>query len=71
MTSKIEIYGQILALGECHFDNFQGQKTSFLDFLKVALELFRSWLGIIFELKTPIVRRIFSLEECFSFGVLR
>ena len=32
-----------------HFDHFQGQKTRFLDFLKVGLE-FRS-LGIILALK--------------------
>ena len=51
MTSKIKILGQNLALWEGHFDHFQGQKSRFLGFLKVVLEMFRSCLGIIFGLK--------------------
>ena len=52
MTSKIQILCQNLGLWEGHFDHFQGQKTCFLDFLKVGLELFRSCLGIVFGLKS-------------------
>ena len=51
LTSKIKIFGQNLALWEGHFDHFGGKKTRFLGFFKVGLELFRSCLGIIFELK--------------------
>ena len=36
MTSKIKILGQNLALWEGHFDHFGGQKSRFLDFLKVV-----------------------------------
>ena len=42
MTSKIKILGQNLALSEGHFDNFGGQKSRFLDFLKFFLGMFRS-----------------------------
>ena len=45
---------------EYHFDHFQGQKTRFVDFLKVVLELFKSCLGIIFDLKSHNFRCIFS-----------
>ena len=62
MTSKIKILGQNLALWEGHFDHFGGQKSRFLDFLKVVLELFRSCLGIIFGLKRSTFRCIFSLK---------
>ena len=48
---KPEFLTQILALWEGHFDHFQGQKTCFLDFLKVGVELFRSSFGIVFGLK--------------------
>ena len=60
MTSKIKIFGQNLALWEGHFDHFQGQKTRFLDFLKVVLEMFRSYLGIVLGLKRPTFSCIFS-----------
>ena len=60
MTSKIKIFGQNLALWEGHFDHFQGQKSRFLGFLKVVLEMFRSCLGIIFGLKMPTFSYIFS-----------
>ena len=61
MTSKIKILGQNLnlALGEGHFDHFQGQKTRFLGFFKVGLELFRSCLSIVFGPKIPNFRCIF------------
>ena len=51
---------QFLARQEGNFDHFQGQKTRFLDFLKVGLELFRSYLGIVLGLKRPTFRCIFS-----------
>ena len=60
MTSKIKIFGQNLALWEGHFDHFQGQKSRFLGFLKVVLEMFRSCLGIIFGLKMLTFSCIFS-----------
>ena len=60
MTSKIKILRQNLALWEGNFDHFQGQKTRFLDFLKVVLEMFRSCLGIIFGLKRLTFGCIFS-----------
>ena len=60
MTSKIKILCQNLALWEGHFDHFQGQKSRFLGFLKVVLEMFRSCLGIIFGLKMPTFSCIFS-----------
>ena len=63
MTSKIKILGQNLALLEGHFDHFGGQKSRFLDILKVVLELFRSRLGIIFGLKSATFRRIFSSKS--------
>ena len=60
MTSKIKILGQNLALWEGHFDHFGGQKSRFLDFLKVFLELFRSCLGIIFGFRKRTFKYIFS-----------
>ena len=60
MTSKIKIFGQKLALWEGHFDHFGGQKSCFLDFLKVALEMLRSWLCIIIGFKRPTFMCIFS-----------
>ena len=60
MTSKIKILGQKLALWEGHFDRFAGQKSRFLDFLKVGLELFRSYLGIVLGLKWPTFMCIYS-----------
>ena len=45
MTSKIKILGQTLALREGHVDHFQGQKTRFPGFLKVSLELSKSYFG--------------------------
>ena len=33
---------------QSHFDHFRDKKTCFLGFLKVVLELFRSYAGIIF-----------------------
>ena len=61
MTSKIKIVGQILALREDHFDNFWAQKTRFLGFLKVVLELFTSCLGNIFGFKKLTFMCNFSL----------
>ena len=51
---------QKLALWEGHFDHFGVQKSRFLDFLIVVLEMFRRCLGIVFGLKRLSVRRIFS-----------
>ena len=48
------------ALWEGLFDHFRGQKTRFLGFLKVDLELFINRLGIIFGLKRSIFVCIFS-----------
>ena len=53
MTSTIEILGRILTLWEGHFRPFQGQKTRFLEFFKVALDLFRNCLSIVFGFKRP------------------
>ena len=50
MTSKIKIFGQILALWEGHFNHFWGQKSGFWDFFKVVLELLRKCLDIVFGL---------------------
>ena len=60
MTSKIKILCQNMSLKEGNFGYFQGQKTCFLEFLKVGLEMFRSFLGIVFGLKSPNFRCIFS-----------
>ena len=60
LTSKIKNFGQKLALWEGHFHHFGGQKSRFLDFLKVVLEMLRSWLGIIFGFKRPTFMCIFS-----------
>ena len=60
LTSKIKILDQNLALCDCHFVHFQGQKTCFLGFLKVVLELFRNCLGIVFGFKNPVLRFIFG-----------
>merc|ERR1711923_307945 len=60
MTSKIKIVCQKFALGEGHFDHFGVQKSRFLDFLKVVLELFRSYFGIVLGLKWPTFRCIYS-----------
>ena len=60
MTTKIKVLGQNLVLWEGHFDHFQGKKTHFLDFLKVVLEMFRSYLGIILGFKSLTFRCIFS-----------
>ena len=49
-----------LALREGHFYHFRGQKSRFLDFLKVVVEIFRSYFGIIFGLKMLSFRCIFS-----------
>ena len=38
-----------LVLCEAHFDIFSGQKSRFLDFWEIVLELFGSCLGIIFD----------------------
>ena len=43
----------ILAELRVIFDHFGGQKSRFLDFFKVVLELFRKCLGIVFGLKRP------------------
>jgi len=37
-----------------------GLKSRFLDFFKVLLELFRKFLGIVFDLKRPTFGCIFS-----------
>ena len=54
--------GQNLALCEGNFDHFQGQKTRFLGFLKVHLEMFSSCLGIVFGFKRSTFSRSFSLK---------
>ena len=42
------------------FGHFGGQKSRFLDFFKVVLELFRKCLGIVFGLKRPTFGGILS-----------
>ena len=54
MNSKIKILAQNLGLWKGHFDHFQGQKTRFLGFLKVALELFKSRLTIVLGFKAQL-----------------
>ena len=44
----------IYGISEGHFWPFWGLKSSFLEFSKVVLELFRKCLGIVFGLKGPI-----------------
>ena len=75
MASKIKIFSQNLALWEGHFDNFQGEKTRFLVFLKVVLEMIRGYLGINFGCKKQTFKCILAqkvdLLPPISFGVLR
>ena len=40
---------------DTRFLTFWGQKSRFLDFLKVILDLLRNCLGIVFGLKRPIL----------------
>ena len=54
MTFKIQILSQNVALWEGHFDEFCGKKNCFWTFLKVVLEMFICYLGIVFGLKRPI-----------------
>ena len=49
--------------GPVYFEHFQGQITRFLGFFKVGLELFRSCLGIVFGLKRPTFKCIFSSKR--------
>ena len=70
MTSKIQIVGQNLALGKGSFDHFQGQNTRFLDFLKVSLELFRSYLGIVLGLKRPTLSNFYVKIWAFEIVIL-
>ena len=51
-----------MTLWQEHLDHFGGQKSRFLDFLKVVLEMLRSWLGIIFGFKRLTFMCIFSLK---------
>ena len=62
MISEIKILGKILPSERVNFGLFWGQKTRFLDFLKVVQELFRSCLGIDIGLKRPTFGCIFSLK---------
>ena len=60
MTSEIKIWGQILLSERVNLGLFWGQKTRFLDFLKVVQKLFRSCLGIVIALRRPTFGCIFS-----------
>ena len=64
MTSKIEILGTILAFREGHFEQFQDQKTCFVDILKFALEFRRSYLRIGFDLKSPRIAIFLASKVC-------
>ena len=58
-------FSEILSSRYCRFDNFwpfQDQKTCFLDFLKVSLDLFGNGLGIIFGFEKPSFNCIFSTK---------
>ena len=46
------------------FDHFGGQKSRFLDFFKVVLELFKKCLGIVFVLKRPTFGFIYTSKCC-------
>ena len=50
---QTEIFGQNLAFKEGEFDNFQAQKSRFLDFFKNFLKWFWKCYGIVFRLKMP------------------
>ena len=45
------------------FDHFVGQKSCFLDFFEVVLELFRKFLSIVFGPKRPTFGCIFSSKD--------
>ena len=56
MTPKICSFWQFLGV---IFDRFRAQKSRFLDFFKVVLESFRTFLSIVFGLKRPTFGCIF------------
>ena len=67
MTQKIEFFDQKFA----HFGSFKGsflailgQKSRFLDFFKVVLELFKKCLCIVFVLKRPTFGCIYTSYCC-------
>ena len=63
MAPKIKMYGQSLVLWDCHFDDFHGQKASFLEFSRVILQLINSdVLGIFYELILLALNRLYSLR---------
>ena len=53
-VNKMKFFGQILPLDMVIYGHFWGQKSRFLDFFKVARELFKNRLGIVFRLKRPL-----------------
>ena len=44
------------------FDNYGAQKSLFLDFFKVVLDLFKKCLGFVFGLKGPTLGCILSFK---------
>ena len=58
---------QNLYFYEGHFDPFQGQKTCFLKFLKIILELLKSRLGIFLPEKANFL--FLFLYSGFTFNV--
>ena len=53
MILKIKILGQTYSLLEGYIDHFQGQKMNSPDFLKIVLELLRTYLAIGIGPKKP------------------
>ena len=54
LALKLKSLCQILALEDSHFDQFQRQKTRFVDVLIFIIVLFKSYLDIIFGFKKSI-----------------
>ena len=63
VSPPIKIICQISALWEDNFDNFQSQKSRFLNFFKLFLEAFRSCLSIVFGLKSANFGCIFGSKR--------
>ena len=67
MTSKIKVLGRMLTILRFIFDYFGGQKSRFIDFFKVVLELGRSrkCYSIVPGLRVPDYDCIFISKGCY------
>ena len=66
----MKIFGQNLTPWDGNFGHFQGQKSHFLAFFKVFLELFRKCLGIVLVLKRHTFGCIYTSKCCWIAGIL-